>query len=756
MTPRSEATHLAGHLAWIQTAGYVAAVLVVVTPLTSTAGLVGALAGIFLGLAAARTGRRWRLRPIVALIGAALLAAAGIYADAWLGGPAWIARFFGGHGVLRGVEAVTFGCTSMAVVFGLRTLTARFPAFAVLEAAATSAVVVVAFAGHRHSNIGQPRQFAEWAFGVGYDPRWVLRLLGTACAAAGLLLLLRTRRPVKTGVSILLLAGLLFAAFHVSFLLVPDNDPIPVPTARNEPTQNAPADEPSPPGEQPSSPNEQSSGQNPSSPNSGSTSAQADKPPPPSQPPNEPDEPSFSPQDWPKRASPAAIVNLHVDYPSEAWPHLYFRENAYSRFNGHKLVHASEAGVDDDVPDAFPTEVVQAPDVAYDETHFHRLSMTISLIRPHKRPFGLTNVVTMRPRANLDPSSFQLTYEVDSALLRHPLLSLEVGARRMGDPNWSPAERAGYLELPADPRYRRLADEILAGYEFQGLKDELRNSDIMKALCIRRWIEQNMIYSLQADHSAHPDPVASYLFGNRRGYCVHVAHAMTYLLRSLGIPARLAGGYSVELSRAGKAAAILLTDTDRHAWCEVYVEGFGWQVIDAALEQNESPPGPPVDKAVQRYYGERNREPLPGDPRAENREDSRFAFSPLSLLWIFPAVLVIYAGKARRLAAPYLVRRRRLYRACYRAAADRLAEVGLVRRFGETREAFAERVFPLVPEFGPLTAMHVREAVTGENSRSRAEWLQALAAVTLRIRAAFPLGRRLIGRTRPLSWLKVA
>jgi protein-glutamine gamma-glutamyltransferase len=382
--------------------------------------------------------------------------------------------------------------------------------------------------------------------------------------------------------------------------------------------------------------------------------------------------------------------------------------------------------------------------------------MTISIIRPQNRPFGLTNFVSMRPRSNLDPSAFQLSYDVDSALSKHPLLSLEVAARRTGDPNWSPAERAGYLEGPADPRYRSLAEEIVAGYEFDGLKNELRDSDILKALCIRRWIEQNLIYSLQADHTGQPDPVASCLFGNRRGYCVHVAHAMTYLLRSIGIPARAAGGYSVELGRAGKGSAILLADTDLHAWCEIYVEGLGWQVIDAALEQNESPPAPPVDKAVQRHYGERNREPLPDDPRAKPTVASQLAFSPLLLLWMLPAALLIYTGKVRRQTAPYFASRRRLYRACYRAAADRLAEVGLLRRFGETREAFAQRVVPLVPEFGPLTAMHVCEAVTGENTCSRADWLKALAAVKLRIRAAFPLGRRLVGRTRPLSWLKVS
>src|SRR5262249_8626336 len=203
--------------------------------------------------------------------------------------------------------------------------------------------------------------------------------------------------------------------------------------------------------------------------------------------------------------------------------------------------------------------------------------------------------------------SFERTYYAKSQALRlhasHPAL---VG-RAAGDQGWSKSDRARYLEGPTDPRYKELAEQVLATIDWDKLKSEYRNSPAINALAVRRWIEKNMVYSLQADHSRATDPVASFLFGDRRGYCVHVAHAMTYLLRSVGIPARVGAGYLVDAGRPGLGSAILLQCTDLHAWCEVYVEGAGWVVMDAALEQSESPAPPAADLAAQSFYGELNR-----------------------------------------------------------------------------------------------------------------------------------------------------
>jgi transglutaminase-like putative cysteine protease len=66
---------------------------------------------------------------------------------------------------------------------------------------------------------------------------------------------------------------------------------------------------------------------------------------------------------------------------------------------------------------------------------------------------------------------------------------------------------------------------------------------------------------------------------DQRGYCQHFAGAMTLMLRFLGIPARVAVGFtSGELSKDKTTRTV--TDHDAHAWVEVWFPGWGWLPFD--------------------------------------------------------------------------------------------------------------------------------------------------------------------------------
>lgn len=74
-------------------------------------------------------------------------------------------------------------------------------------------------------------------------------------------------------------------------------------------------------------------------------------------------------------------------------------------------------------------------------------------------------------------------------------------------------------------------------------------------------------------------PLVDFLFGSRRGYCQHFAGSMAVMLRSLGIPARVAVGYTGGRFDA-KADRWVVTDRDAHAWVEVWFAGYGWLPFD--------------------------------------------------------------------------------------------------------------------------------------------------------------------------------
>jgi protein-glutamine gamma-glutamyltransferase len=74
-------------------------------------------------------------------------------------------------------------------------------------------------------------------------------------------------------------------------------------------------------------------------------------------------------------------------------------------------------------------------------------------------------------------------------------------------------------------------------------------------------------------------PLVSFVIDHRRGYCQHYAGAMALMLRSLGIPARVAAGFtSGSYSKESKRWTV--TDHDAHAWVEVWFEDWGWLPFD--------------------------------------------------------------------------------------------------------------------------------------------------------------------------------
>ncbi|MFV0458808.1 MAG: transglutaminaseTgpA domain-containing protein [Actinomycetales bacterium] len=76
---------------------------------------------------------------------------------------------------------------------------------------------------------------------------------------------------------------------------------------------------------------------------------------------------------------------------------------------------------------------------------------------------------------------------------------------------------------------------------------------------------------------AGQDAVDFFLFDSKAGFCEHYASASVVMLRSLGIPARIATGYAGGTETDGMRT---FTGRDAHAWVEVYVPERGWVTSD--------------------------------------------------------------------------------------------------------------------------------------------------------------------------------
>ncbi len=94
-------------------------------------------------------------------------------------------------------------------------------------------------------------------------------------------------------------------------------------------------------------------------------------------------------------------------------------------------------------------------------------------------------------------------------------------------------------------------------------------------------------YTYDEKPPRHRLPLRAFLFQDRIGYCQQFAGAMALMLRTVGIPARVAAGFAPGTPLT-KGEGFEVTDLDAHAWVEVYFNGIGWVPFD---------PTPPVAPA---------------------------------------------------------------------------------------------------------------------------------------------------------------
>lgn len=73
-------------------------------------------------------------------------------------------------------------------------------------------------------------------------------------------------------------------------------------------------------------------------------------------------------------------------------------------------------------------------------------------------------------------------------------------------------------------------------------------------------------------------PLRAFLFDGRAGYCEQFSGAMALMLRMLGIPARVAAGFSP--GRPDGPDRYVVRDREAHSWVEAYFTGIGWVPFD--------------------------------------------------------------------------------------------------------------------------------------------------------------------------------
>lgn len=127
-----------------------------------------------------------------------------------------------------------------------------------------------------------------------------------------------------------------------------------------------------------------------------------------------------------------------------------------------------------------------------------------------------------------------------------------------------------YLQLPEGTgRISRLAGDIAGA----------AGSDYEAALLIESYLRANYSYSLDTSPPpAGTAPIEHFLFNSKEGYCEHFATSMALMLRSLGVPSRIATGFAGG-ERNAMGDYVIVRQRDAHSWVEAGIGGR-WMRFD--------------------------------------------------------------------------------------------------------------------------------------------------------------------------------
>jgi transglutaminase-like putative cysteine protease len=326
--------------------------------------------------------------------------------------------------------------------------------------------------------------------------------------------------------------------------------------------------------------------------------------------------------------------------------------------------------------------------------------------------------VSLTPSGNVrfDPDSGSLAtdkatsdgmrYTVESALPRLTAENLTTAPSAV-----PPDVAARYLEVPSglSQRVRREAARIVGS----------EASPYKRAKALQDYFRENFTYNL-AVPAGHDANAMDQFLTSRQGYCEQFAGTYAAMARSVGLPARVAVGFTSGTKEADGRWHV--TGKEAHAWPEVYLSGYGWvpfeptpgRGLPGAEAYTAVPPAQAADTTVDTVPEAvpplDQTEPAPEitESPAPASVERSVAGRRLLVVAVLLAMVVLYA-----VGVPLAkVRRRRLRRARAVTSADRvlvawaeasedMAAAGLAARPDETAAEFAHRTCRAAGPAGP-------------------------------------------------------
>ncbi|MBO8194220.1 transglutaminase domain-containing protein [Streptomyces oryzae] len=288
---------------------------------------------------------------------------------------------------------------------------------------------------------------------------------------------------------------------------------------------------------------------------------------------------------------------------------LYLRIVALDKFDGAQW-KPSERRIGE-IPDPLPTPRGLGPDV-----RTRTVSVTVQASDAYAQdwlpmPYPASRV-QVGGKWRFEPEGRTLVgYDKQTTRgLRYSVDSLQVqptAEQLRNAPAPPPGLKREYTEVP-----RSLPAVVpkTARKVTRGAKD-----DYDRAVLLQDWFASKGGFSYDTEVAAGTgvNAIADFL-KQKEGFCVHFSFAMASMARTLGIPARVAVGFTPGTARGDGKMEVGFQDA--HAWPELYFEGVGWTRFEPTPTRGSTPPyaqpdSPDADQNPSEALPDRNQDDEP-------------------------------------------------------------------------------------------------------------------------------------------------
>ncbi|MBI5964432.1 MAG: transglutaminase domain-containing protein [Chloroflexi bacterium] len=291
------------------------------------------------------------------------------------------------------------------------------------------------------------------------------------------------------------------------------------------------------------------------------------------------------------KAKQSAAVAFLVYVPPSAneIPRLYWRGRVYDSFENGRWVTTNVEGLnyepqqgDFDTPNMgerismnFTFNVyIKGQTILYSAAQPSFVSHPANIVYKKIPESESLDIVAVQASPKLDAGE---SYHAN-ALIANPTIA-ELRTAGTEYPAWV-SER--YLQLPENfsTRIQALAFDITA--------DQDNPYDRTAAITnyLRTEIEYKPSISFPEQPDNPVDPLEYFLFDIKQGFCNYYATSEVLMLRSIGIPARLAVGFAQGEANL-QSTLFTVRERDAHAWPEVYFPAYGWIEFEPTGNQDE-------------------------------------------------------------------------------------------------------------------------------------------------------------------------